>query len=131
MVVSASEPKNFTFKRRKHTILFNSLLVKLIFVDTTCPCVRNTHVTHDMAFLMTNFTNQQNEKLKKFYKLLRASRKFSPFPVLSFLVNHIFVGAIAPPCPCPPPPPPRASGYASGAHANWDNLFASEAQISF
>ena len=35
--------------------------------------------------------------------------KFSPFPVLILLVNHIFVGAI------PPEPPPP--GYASGAHA--------------
>ena len=176
MVVSA---EFFKFLRRKHTILFNSLLVKLIFVDT-CPCVRNTH---DMAFLMTNFTHQKTRNLKNpiikdceraerasrffshfcvlnirtfiFNSLLvnhifvdtycpcvrntdilalfmtsytdqetrnlrtslndceraeQASRTFSPFPVLSLLVNHIFVGAI----PCPPPPPIWL--YVSGAH---------------
>ena len=66
MVASASErserPEIFTFLRRKHTILFNSLLVKLIFVDT-CPCVRNTH---DMAFLMTNFTDQKTRICKNY-----------------------------------------------------------------
>ena len=36
----------------------------------------------------------------------------SPFPVLSLLENHIFVGAI------PPKPPSPAPAYASGADAN-------------
>ena len=68
MVVSASERSEraeiFTFLGRKHTILFNSLLVyksSYYFVDT-CPCVRNTH---DMAFLMTNFTDQKTRYLKE------------------------------------------------------------------
>ena len=183
MVVSASERAEiFTFLRRKHTILFNSLLVKLIFVDT-CPCIRY----HDMAFLMTNFTDQKTRNFNNsiikdceraerasqiFFAFLRlkhtfifnsllvnhicrccpcvhntdialfmtsytdqetrnlrtslndcerASRKFSPFPVLSFLVNHIFVGAI----PYPPPPP---SGYTLVGLMQSDNLFACKAR---
>ena len=57
-----------------------------------CPCVRNTH---DMASLMTNFTDQKTRNLKLYYKGLRASR-FSPaflrlkltFIFNSLLVNH-------------------------------------------
>ena len=52
-----------------------------------------------------------------------ASRKFSPFPVLSLLVNHIhvYVGAI----PCPPPP---QSGYTLVGLMQSDNLFARKAR---
>ena len=49
-----------TFLRRKHTILFNSLLVKLIFVDT-CPCVRNTH---DYGLFNDEFFRSENEKTR-------------------------------------------------------------------
>ena len=65
MVVSASERSEraeiFAFLRRKHTILFNSLLVKHIFVDTISPCVRNTH---DMAFYNNEFTDQKTRNFK-------------------------------------------------------------------
>ena len=100
MVVSASEwserAEIFKFVRRKHTILFNSLLVKLIFVDTR-PCVRNTH---DMTFLMTNFTDQKTRNFKNsiIKDCEQASRIFFAFLRLkhtfifnSLLVNHIFV----------------------------------------
>ena len=52
-----------------------------------------------------------------------ASRKFSPFPVLSLLVNHIhvYVGAI----PCPPPPPPQ-SGYTLVGLMQSDNLLRAQ-----
>ena len=63
---------------------------------------------------MTSYTDQKTRNLRIYSndceRAERASRKFSPFPVLSLLVNSIFVGAIP---PVPPPPP----GYASGAHA--------------
>ena len=52
---------------------------------------------------MTSYTEQKTRNLRTYLnECERASRKFSPFPVLSLLVNHIFVGAIP---PVPPPPP--------------------------
>ena len=56
---------------------------------------------------MTSYTDQKTRNLKTYLnnceRAERASRKFSPFPVLSLLENHIFVRAIPPE---PPPPPP-------------------------
>ena len=65
---------------------------------------------------MMSYTDQKTIENLKLIEMIasereRASRNFSPFPVLNMLVNHIFVGAI-------PPEPP---GYPSGAHASWGN----------
>ena len=49
-----------------------------------CPCVRNTH---DMASLMTNFTDQKTRNLKLYYKGLRASR----FPPAFLRLKHTFI----------------------------------------
>ena len=63
---------------------------------------------------MTSYTDQKTRNLRTYSndceRAERSSRTLSPIPVLSLLVNSIFVGAIP---PVPPPPP----GYASEAHA--------------
>ena len=78
----------FTFVRLKHTIIFNSLLVKLIFVETTCPCVRNIH---DMAFLMTNFTDQKTRNFKNSINDCERAERASLFFCLPFCLKHTFI----------------------------------------
>ena len=119
MVVSRERAKrasrNFHILCRKHTFIFNSLLVNHIFVNTTVLVFLTL-----IALFMTSYTDQKTRNLRTYLNnCKRAERnnceraeKFLPFPVLTLLVNHIFVGAI--PRRAPPPPPP---GYASGAHA--------------
>ena len=69
---------------------------------------------------MTSYTDQETINLRTSLndceRAERASQQFSPFPVLSLLVNHIFVGAI----PCPPP----QSGNTLVGLMQSDNLFA-------
>ena len=121
MVVSASEPK-FSHFVSKTSFIFNSLLVNHIFVNTTVLVFLTL-----IALFMTSYTDQKNRNLRTYLnnckRAERASRKFSPFPVLTLLVNHIFVGAI-------PPEPP---GYASGAHETEPKFshFASKTYVYF
>ena len=68
---------------------------------------------------MTSYTNQKTRKCKTHLndceRAERASRNFWLFHVLNMLVNHIFVGAIAPPLfglgGPPPPPLPAPMGF--------------------
>ena len=106
MVVSASERS----ERAEIVIIFcvENIRYFQYFVSKShicqyyCPCVLNT----DIALFMTSYTNQKTRNLRTYLndceRVERASRKFSPFPVLSLLVNSNS---------------PRAPGYASGAHA--------------
>ena len=102
MVDSASERSEraeiFTFCVENIRLFSIVCLVNHIFVNTIV-LVFLTQI----ALFMTSYTDQKTRNLRTYLnnckRAERASRKFSPFPVLTLLVNHIFVGAI------PPEPP--------------------------